>query len=225
MSINPKTIARALGREVFGCTVLVPSRGHRRADRSFSVKVSPAAADGFIVHSFAGDSPVRCREVSAKMIAKALGGRRAGRGWVARCPAHDDRQPSLSIDYGDDGSMLVHCHAGCDQARVISVLRSRGLWDYLDRRRLDGHGGVAGHRLTRDNRTQPALAIWNAAMPAAGTLVETYLAFRGLGAAPSTLRFHVGLKHPEGNVWPAMQAKEFLGAIHAGDPTATGARR
>ena len=47
---------------------------------------------------------------------------------MARCPAHDDRKPSLSITDAEDGKILVHCHAGCDQLGVIAVLRSLGLW-------------------------------------------------------------------------------------------------
>ena len=66
--------------------------------------------------------------MTAEDFAKALGGRKVGGGWMARCPAHHDREPSLSIREADDGKILVHCHAGCDQARVISILRSRGLW-------------------------------------------------------------------------------------------------
>jgi len=52
----------------------------------------------------------------AKTIAMALGGRKAGGSWMARCPAHDDREPSLSIRDADDSKVLVHCHAGCDHA-------------------------------------------------------------------------------------------------------------
>ena len=66
--------------------------------------------------------------ISAQMIATALGGRRAGGGWVARCPAHDDRDPSLSVRDGDNGKVLVCCHAGCQQQAVIASLRSLGLW-------------------------------------------------------------------------------------------------
>ena len=66
--------------------------------------------------------------MTAETIAKALGGRKAGGGWMARCPAHDDRKPSLSIRDADDGKVLVRCHAGCDQERVIAALRARGLW-------------------------------------------------------------------------------------------------
>ena len=43
-------------------------------------------------------------------------------GWVARCPAHDDRNPSLSIGIGDDGRVLVHCFAGCPTGAVCSAL-------------------------------------------------------------------------------------------------------
>lgn len=41
--------------------------------------------------------------------------------WLARCPAHDDRSPSLSIrDVGD--RLLVHCFAGCDALDVVHAV-------------------------------------------------------------------------------------------------------
>ncbi len=40
-------------------------------------------------------------------------------GFEARCPGHDDKTPSLSVNLGDDGRLLVHCHAGCDTASVM----------------------------------------------------------------------------------------------------------
>ena len=67
--------------------------------------------------------------MTAETIAKALGGHSAGATWMARCPAHEDRKPSLSISSGRDGKVLVHCHAGCDQRDVIATLRERGLWE------------------------------------------------------------------------------------------------
>tara|TARA_R110002020_G_scaffold143191_1_gene315397 strand:+ start:49 stop:456 length:408 start_codon:yes stop_codon:yes gene_type:complete len=42
--------------------------------------------------------------------------------WVARCPAHDDRSPSLSITTGDDGKVLLHCFAGCGAADVVESI-------------------------------------------------------------------------------------------------------
>jgi putative DNA primase/helicase len=66
--------------------------------------------------------------VTADLIVKALGARRCGSCWMARCPAHDDRNPSLSIREVD-GKVLLHCHAGCSQRDVIAALKSRGLWE------------------------------------------------------------------------------------------------
>jgi putative DNA primase/helicase len=56
--------------------------------------------------------------MNAEAIAKALGGRKAGGVWMARCPAHDDCAPSLTIADARDGKVLVRCHAGCDQRDV-----------------------------------------------------------------------------------------------------------
>src|SRR5581483_496678 len=44
------------------------------------------------------------------------------------CPAHADRDPSLSVGAGRDDAIVVRCHAGCTQDAVIAALRSRGLW-------------------------------------------------------------------------------------------------
>ncbi len=49
--------------------------------------------------------------------------RKTGRAqWVARCPSHDDRGPSLSIAEGTDGRVLVHCFAGCSAMAVLEAL-------------------------------------------------------------------------------------------------------
>src|SRR5689334_20083592 len=68
------------------------------------------------------------RAMTAEAIAKALDGRKTGGSWTARCPAHDDRTPSLSIRESDGDKVLVHCHAGCDQRDVIAALKEQGLW-------------------------------------------------------------------------------------------------
>ena len=48
--------------------------------------------------------------------------RRCGKSWSAQCPGHDDRSPSLSVAEGDDGRVLLYCHAGCSQDRVVDRL-------------------------------------------------------------------------------------------------------
>lgn len=45
----------------------------------------------------------------------------AGR-WIACCPAHDDKSPSLSIRETEDGRILLHDFAGCDTASVLAAL-------------------------------------------------------------------------------------------------------
>lgn len=42
--------------------------------------------------------------------------------WLARCPAHPDRSPSLSVRELDDGCVLIHCFAGCDTAAILSAV-------------------------------------------------------------------------------------------------------
>ena len=159
--------------------------------------------------------------MDAETIAKALGGRKAGGGWSARCPVHDDRTPSLSLRDSGDGKVLVCCHAGCDQGEVIAHLKASGLWAQNSPRQLRY---VASRRLTkptetdRDDakRTEIALSIWQAATPARGTLVETYLCSRGLLLpATPTLRFHPCLKHPSGDSWPSMIALVTRGSDDA----------
>jgi hypothetical protein len=39
--------------------------------------------------------------------------------WIARCPAHDDRSPSLSIKDEGDGRTLIHCFAGCGANEIL----------------------------------------------------------------------------------------------------------
>jgi putative DNA primase/helicase len=159
--------------------------------------------------------------MTAETIAKALGGRKAGSGWITRCPAHDDRSPSLSLRDAEDGKVLVRCHAGCDQYAVISTLKSRGLWtDNAPRVFIDTfqHQLTQTKKLDRDNgkRTEAALSLWRVAQQADGTLVETYLGSRGLRLpATAVLRFHAALKHPSGDSWPAMIALVTRGSDDA----------
>jgi putative DNA primase/helicase len=57
-----------------------------------------------------------------KILAKLQDVTRTSRGWTARCPAHDDEKPSLSISVGEDGRVLVHCFAGCTPEQVVAAV-------------------------------------------------------------------------------------------------------
>lgn len=50
--------------------------------------------------------------------------RRTRRGATARCPAHEDRTPSLSLRARADGAPLIRCHAGCSNDAVLAALRT-----------------------------------------------------------------------------------------------------
>ncbi len=43
-------------------------------------------------------------------------------GYIARCPAHDDTTPSLSISTGDGGRILLKCHTGCSTGAVLAAV-------------------------------------------------------------------------------------------------------
>jgi tetratricopeptide (TPR) repeat protein len=60
--IDPKTAARILGGEYNGQEILCPGPGHSSKDRSLKVKISANAPDGFVVHSYAGDNDLACKD-------------------------------------------------------------------------------------------------------------------------------------------------------------------
>ena len=60
--------------------------------------------------------------MSPAEIAEFVQARPVGAGrWIARCPGHDDRSPSLSIGTGGDGQTLLHCHRGCTLKQVLTA--------------------------------------------------------------------------------------------------------
>ncbi|MGJ0620497.1 MAG: DUF7146 domain-containing protein [Methylocystis sp.] len=128
---------------------------------------------------------------SAHAVAQLLGGRREGRGYLCHCPVkthgqqRGDRRPSLSVNDGDKG-VVVHCFAGCDPRDVISainVLDPKARAEITDRPALNTKPAP---------KTTSAYArrLWNSAVPVAGTIVESFLAERGLPTAPpASIRF------------------------------------
>jgi len=157
--------------------------------------------------------------MNARSITQNLAGRWHGQYGTAHCPAHDDKDPSFSIRDGDDGSILVHCHAGCGQAAVVLALKARGLWPNAPAneysRRRDNYEARQRRReremkqqADENKKTCAALDIWRRATVAKGSLIEIYLRARGISIEPPlSIKFAPSLKHrPTGSSGPAMVA-------------------
>ena len=152
---------------------------------------------------------------------------RRGREYVGLCPFHKEKTPSFTVNE-DKG--FYHCFgcaahgdvitfvmgfAGCSFREAVEDLRGgpgpmspedvrraaeRQRHAEAERRRLDEHDAR--------QRTGDALQIWRRAVPAPGTLVETYLRARGITIPiPPSLRYLAAAKHkPTGMILPAMVA-------------------
>ncbi len=62
-----------------------------------------------------------CRPVHL-ILSRLNGVRRRGNGWIARCPSHEDRSPSLSIAEAENANILLHCFAGCSAADALAAI-------------------------------------------------------------------------------------------------------
>jgi hypothetical protein len=65
---NLETAASRLGGELRAGEILCPGPNHSEADRSLAVKLDDGAPDGFVVHSFAGDDEIQCRDYVRKKL-------------------------------------------------------------------------------------------------------------------------------------------------------------
>jgi hypothetical protein len=153
----------------------------------------------------------------AASILRALGGRAHGRGSLCCCPAHADRDPSLSVSEGRDGRLLLHCFAGCDFRDVLASLRGLGLVTG-DGRAFAPDPEAEARRAAEDEadrlrRVAQARRAWAEAQPIAGTLAERYLREGRAIRAPLApwLRFHPEAWHkPTARRYPAMVAAVVL---------------
>jgi putative DNA primase/helicase len=146
--------------------------------------------------------------MNANQIGIALKGRRNGRGWLVRCPCPNhgkgrgDLCPSLSVEDGDEGRLLLFCFAGCPFEDILDELDHRGLTDDEEREPRARPISATPHRPNAD-----AVLIWRAAEPVHHTLADEYLSRRGITLRPPTLRFRpdrreivAAIQAPDGNV-------------------------
>ena len=83
---------------------------------------SGASAKAFEGPELDGSTPI------GKLVFALNAKPNGNKGWQALCPAHNDHNPSLDIDVGEGGKVLVICRAGCSQEAVITALKARSVW-------------------------------------------------------------------------------------------------
>jgi len=168
---------------------------------------------------------VRTRTNLTDLIGRDVALRRRGREHWGLCPFHGEGSPSFSVN---EGKGFAHCF-GCGwHGDAFDWMRERFGLSFQEA--VEELAVRAGMMADRDGRVRPkarpvarpdrgtldrerqkirewAWSVWGESRDAKGTLVETYLAARGivLDAMPPTLRFHPGLRHSDtGLVLPAM---------------------
>lgn len=127
----------------------------------------------------------------------------AGASRMARCPAHDDNNPSLSISEGTDGCILLKCFAGCDIESIVAALGLKMSDLMPDDGNVDGrrnmNPGVSKDKGPQLRRTdEPTRKIASPAFLTATEAVESLERSNGQRAAMWT--YHDGRGEPIGVV-------------------------
>jgi putative DNA primase/helicase len=121
----------------------------------------------------------------ARELCDAFGGRWSRGKGMCRCPAHDDRTPSLGLKLGQR-AILVHCFAGCASGDVLAAFARHGV---PTRSLFDGSREKIEIVARSDAPDANAVRLWPAAAPLTGSPGATYLQSRAIDVASSELRF------------------------------------
>jgi putative DNA primase/helicase len=77
--------------------------------------------------------------------------------WEARCPAHEDKRPSLTLKLNAEGNLLVHCHRnngeGCPAVEIMTAVGCTLEDLFKDNKRYTG----GGYKVDRTGRKQEAV--------------------------------------------------------------------
>jgi len=123
-------------------------------------------------------------EQQGRGIVERLGGKWLNSAGMCRCPAHDDRSPSLSVRVGDR-SLFFHCFSGCDTFDVLRALRRGGTIDRAGILSTDEATPVES-----GNMRSLITRLWDSASAIEGTPAADYLSGRGIGSQSAQVRFH-----------------------------------
>lgn len=111
--------------------------------------------------------------------------------WIAACPSHPDRNPSMTVRALPDGRILLHCFAGCDTEAVLGAvgLAFGDLFpepltrDALPRVR----GGISAHEALACLRSESAVLAIMASDLASGQAIDADRAALCAGRIASAL--------------------------------------
>jgi putative DNA primase/helicase len=221
-ALDLRAIARALDGEVSGRRVLAPGPQHSPKDRSLCVSLAPATPSGFLVHSFAGDDPIQCKDYV-----------RARLGLPAWQPGDEqDRRVHLSRTKNwarttVDSQASVRERTEDD---LLRIKRAQALWNeaadprgtmavrYLMARALDLPDDLAGAVL----RFHPRCPWRNEDTGRTECIPALIAAFRSIDDDDITAVHRIRLDQPQR--WPKAD-RRMLGLVHRSavklDPVAT----
>ncbi|ATY34399.1 virulence-associated protein E [Sphingomonas psychrotolerans] len=123
-------------------------------------------------------------EAAASGLVTRLGGVWRPSGTMCRCPAHNDRTPSLSVRVGDS-SLLFKCFAGCNGVEILRAIRRLNFEVPVSP--ASGSTGASDRDAAMAER---ARMLWGEALPIGDTPADAYLASRGILNLSPALRFH-----------------------------------
>ena len=151
--------------------------------------------------------------ITTEEIAKALGGRRHAGYWMAKCPSHDDRVPSLCFAMATMDSRSFTVMPDAASTKFSTHFARRGLWPDRGEKRQWRPPPIR----PKPQRSEPdnsifAARVWRESVDSKGTWAEDYLASRNLNLPDDpeircrTLRFHPRCLFPDKQIGPALIA-------------------
>jgi putative DNA primase/helicase len=211
MIADLRSLACALGGEVSGRQVLAPGPGHSHRDRSLSICIEPNAPDGFVVHSFAGDDPLVCKDYVRERL--GLPSWQPGDGQdrrvdPARARTFDrtaiDRDSAKRPRSEDDLTRIERAAAIWNEAVDH---RGTTVEQYLQARCLDLDDDLTGDVL----RFHPRCPWRNENTGKTDRIPCMIAAFRSIDDGTITAIHRIRLDQPE--AWPKAQ-RRMLGIVH-----------
>lgn len=139
----------------------------------------------------------------AEQITRHLRGQWHGAYGSARCPAHDDHSPSLSLADGERGRLLLKCHRGCSYEAIRNALDLPALPAPPDMGDTARRADRNAHNV---KRARQARRLWEDALPLRHSIAERYLIKRGITCPLPyhKLRYVADCWHPSAKRFPAL---------------------